>query len=570
MRVRPPLLAAIALAALWAPPAAAQWAQHGVSLGILPGDQRSASLIQNGAGAIIVWEDWRTGIPRVFAQSLDASGVPQWGSTGRPVTPASAAPQAVPVILGDGYGGAFVTYGQYNAGDWDIMIQHLDANGGSLWGAGVAVCTATNIQYWPVAVSDLRVPTAGDQGSIVAWVDARNGGPVNYDLFIQAVTSTGSWRFASQGAPVALGAGAPIDPVILSDGIRSGLGGYFGAILAWSDRRTGNSDIYAQRIDYNGTMVWTANGAAVCVAPGDQTDPVATGGAGQGLGIFAWTDKRNGNPDVYAQKFGPSAHWAADGIAVATGLAEQTQPAIVTDLLGGAVIAWTDRTSSSHNPDVRLQRLNGDGAARWGASGIAAGDTAGWQNGTLLLPRSTAGAIAVWLQDSVEVRAQAYDSSGVALWPGASVPLCRPATGQRRNLTGVRDGSGGAIVVWEDTRNGTVDLYANKVSGTGGVVAVEPPAPQRLHVFPAHPNPMRTFTRWLVELPEPRMVQARVFGVDGRSIREIAAGDRRQAGRHELQWDGADDRGRRVPPGVYLVRTSAGAVSVTSRVLLLE
>ena len=41
-----------------------------------------------------------------------------------------------------------------------------------------------------------------------------------------------------------------------------------GAIVAWHDRRTGsNADIYAQRVDASGTVLWTTNGVALSTAP---------------------------------------------------------------------------------------------------------------------------------------------------------------------------------------------------------------------------------------------------------------------------------------------------------------
>src|SRR5437588_625279 len=73
-------------------------------------------------------------------------------------------------------------------------------------------------------------------------------------------------RDPSVSIPVAVAAGDQKAVVAVSDG--SG-----GAILAWQDSRTGPVDILAQRIDANGTPLWTANGVVVCNAVGDQTTP---------------------------------------------------------------------------------------------------------------------------------------------------------------------------------------------------------------------------------------------------------------------------------------------------------
>jgi len=53
-------------------------------------------------------------------------------------------------------------------------------------------------------------------------------------------------------------------------------------------------------------------------------------------------------------------------------------------------------------------------------------------------------------------------------------------------------------------------------------------------------------------------VQLRIYDVSGRLVRTLA--DRSfPAGDHELRWDGADDRGRRLGPGVYFARARYAA-----------
>jgi len=48
-----------------------------------------------------------------------------------------------------------------------------------------------------------------------------------------------------------------------------------------------------------------------------------------------------------------------------------------------------------------------------------------------------------------------------------------------------------------------------------------------------------------------------VFDVKGRLVRRLI--DRgHDAGRHSIMWDGADDRGRPVPSGIYFLRIEIG------------
>src|SRR5687767_15526946 len=93
-----------------------------------------------------------------------------------------------------------------------------------------------------------------------------------------------------------------------------------GAIVVWQDQRNDNdttqsiSDVFAQRIDRYGYNQWTTNGVAICINAADQGAPVITSDGNSGA-VIAWVDRRNGNRDVYAQRIDSSGNilWAADG-----------------------------------------------------------------------------------------------------------------------------------------------------------------------------------------------------------------------------------------------------------------
>lgn len=73
-------------------------------------------------------------------------------------------------------------------------------------------------------------------------------------------------------------------------------------VVTWSDGRNGNSDIFAQRYDSN----WNPTGNNFLVNDGgltsSQSNP-AIAFKPDGKFVIAWQDYRNGNDDIYAQKF---------------------------------------------------------------------------------------------------------------------------------------------------------------------------------------------------------------------------------------------------------------------------
>ena len=95
-----------------------------------------------------------------------------------------------------------------------------------------------------------------------------------------------------------------------------------GVIIVWEDERNAllpdtSADIYVQRLDKNGFAKWTVNGVNICGNDSDQSK-VAIIDDGFGGAIISWNDLRAGDMDVYAQRVDSSGNilWTADGVAV--------------------------------------------------------------------------------------------------------------------------------------------------------------------------------------------------------------------------------------------------------------
>ncbi len=89
------------------------------------------------------------------------------------------------------------------------------------------------------------------------------------------------------------------------------------------------------------------------------------------------------------------------------------------------------------------------------------------------------------------------------------------------------------------------------------VQSAAPPLPERT-LLTASPNPFGASTVIGFALAADAAVTVDVFDIAGRRVRSLPAGTY-PAGPHTLAWDGRDDAGRRLPPGVYFARMSEGA-----------
>ncbi len=103
----------------------------------------------------------------------------------------------------------------------------------------------------------------------------------------------------------------------------------------------------------------------------------------------------------------------------------------------------------------------------------------------------------------------------------------------------------------------------------GALDADDPRLPAAVALLAPRPNPAPG--RATVDFVLPRAAAARldVFDVRGARVRTLAAGTY-APGTHRIAWDGSDERGRRVGPGVYLVRLETAGVSRTQRLVLLR
>ena len=73
-------------------------------------------------------------------------------------------------------------------------------------------------------------------------------------------------QVASNGAAVCVAGNTQDRYVAAPDGTG-------GAVVVWSDARSGSYDIYALRLGPNGTPLWQANGLVVASAPNEQMSP---------------------------------------------------------------------------------------------------------------------------------------------------------------------------------------------------------------------------------------------------------------------------------------------------------
>jgi hypothetical protein len=204
-------------------------------------------------------------------------------------------------------------------------------------------------------------------------------------------------------------------------------------------------------------------------------DPVSVAPDGAGGLLLAWERAfalNGSDADIHAQHITPGGvvAWGDTGIVVIAAANRQSAPSIVADGAGGAFVAWRD----ARNPLVAVlvygQHLSAAGSRLWPAGGIAlSSDAAVFHAHPPLAVRDAAGGlIVVWPErDGADVPlfATRITAAHAILW--SAMPVCA-APGFRALTFAQPDGSGGALVAWNDARDGG-SLYGARILDDGSI-----------------------------------------------------------------------------------------------------
>jgi hypothetical protein len=152
--------------------------------------------------------------------------------------------------------------------------------------------------------------------------------------------------------------------------------------------------------------------------------------------------------------------------------------------------------------------------------------------------------------------------------PGYDYPVVIYAVGSHlqvyldgRRIFDIRDEAlkAGSIAFFTWKNDGA--LFKNaKIAGRGSVVSVgentllkQENAPREFSLSEAFPNPSSGEAHFFLNSPAPILVNVRVFDILGRVVQEFEARPI-SSGLQKLAWNGRDERGVRLPAGIYFLQ----------------
>src|SRR3989339_159882 len=288
----------------------------------------------------VVWQDYCCSADsKIHAQKYDTDGNAQWPNSGAPVDEivGTANNTVLPDIQVDNYGNLYLAWNDDSVGNKESYLISLNsADGSDRWGGEKKINTT-----WNSDKSDPRITLLEKSGAAttsIVWVDNKN---TDLDLFLHFYEQNGN---PASTLPVrvntnAVGDGsAQSEPSIISDNDDN-------TYIFWTDERNGDKDVYAAKISKSGNFLWSPDNKKINTDPGsaNQYSP-DTARDSSGYIYVVWTDERNGDKDIYAQKYDTDGNnlWTQD-----------------------LRISLSFTSSNEYNPDVTINPNNNKPFATW-------------------------------------------------------------------------------------------------------------------------------------------------------------------------------------------------------------
>ncbi len=359
-----------------------------------------------------------------------------------------------PEVLGNDSGGILVSWIYKNT----IYAEMLNGEGKSLW--------STAVSRKPAIPTFFKMVPDSSGGAVIVWMDNRAQDKKGEDLYAQRVSANGTILWKESGIPVCVSPGYQVLEDVISDSIG-------GTIIVWDKMQNDHHEIYAQRLDTTGKVLWQENGIRL-VATGAYIDKIRVAGDGLDGNIIAWVDGRSSNYDIYAQHidFNGRALWQENGIPISTASGYQTDPRIVSDGMGEAIVVWYNSNASP--PNISAQRITPEGKCLWQENGVMIGSADGSpmiigtaQKEVIMtwvdMPGSTASFPGQWA-----LYVQKFNYECETQWRKEPLALSSKIE-ERLDFQIAYDEEGNTFVIWEASTNPAKadKIYAQKLSPDG-------------------------------------------------------------------------------------------------------
>lgn len=442
----------------------AQWTDDSAAntpLISMTGDQVQPKMVATpDGGAYVSWFDNRVGGFDVYMQRINADGEPQWAADGVLIAERSFSSTQDYDLTIDSDGHAVVAFRDDRFGGVVVTASRIALDGTQVWGPDGVQPSLTG-----PFIGAIRVAGTTDGRIAVGWYNGNAARVVKLDTDGDEL-----WATDIGSAPTG---DFTVSDLVVSDGARS-----TGEVVVLMTTIGGFSTprhLYAQKLDADGNLMWAApseihTGSSLQIGnfPGGVTD-------GAGGIVTAWYET---SPlDVRAQ------HVDADGViqfpaggaqASTDATSNRVSPNAAYDAsTGETYVFWHELTALQEPIGVYGQKFNTAGLRQWTDTGISIFDSTSetTQARTLLHENGAQVYFAERLTPTVQRLLGAFVDSDGGIETAVSDETFDLSTAEssKSRLTAIRTSDDMAVLLWQDNRSGTEDLYAQNVNADGSL-----------------------------------------------------------------------------------------------------
>lgn len=404
---------------------------------------------------VVAWCDFRDGDADIWIQRFDSSGH-ALGENRRVNTDVTLGWQGDPAVAMDSAGNFIISWeDRREIGNSDVFAQRFDRTGRTL---------GDNFR-----VSDSGVPgdqsisslyTAPDGVTLVVWDDRRNG--LGGDIFGQFLNPDGSLRGSNFQVNDDGRVGNQYEPDVSGDD-----SGRF--VVVWEDGRNSNWDIFFQRFKSDGTRL--GNNVQITVDTFTQQAPQVAC-ASDGRFLVCWDDERAGDWDIYARIYDSSGQPAGPEFRVNSDVGETDQygGGCAVNRFGEFLIVWTDKREGNEDIYARLFDRSGRPLGTEFRVNTDTGTDA--QNSPTVVAAPDGGYWVFWSDarnGNFDIYGQRISRNGVKLGANFRVNDDFASAHQRISSIGMEK-RGNILIAWEDERGKSCDIYGVILDSLGRTI----------------------------------------------------------------------------------------------------
>jgi hypothetical protein len=293
--------------------------------------------------------------------------------------------------------------------------------------------------------------------------------------------------------------------------------------------------------------------------PGTGQTPAVAVDGGDSVHV-AWYAGVYSSSVLMYRRFNGTSWTERDTIQVANSI---WAPSIAADANGRIHVCWHDKRYA-HGYEVFY--LQHDGIQWLPAERISEAEST--SHNTSVAAGDDGRVFVVWADDrdgNNEIYWRLFDGSQ---WQWET--RLTDAPGESRFPCALLDQSGNLHVVWYDERDGNPEIYYDyrDIDAIGGV----PGDPAEAHLsweIRVVPNPARDAAGIRFDPGFRTPAEIGVYDIAGRLVwKHLSAPGTH--GMHRTTWQGRDAAGKKVAPGVYFLRVTAGAQTTSAKVIVLK